>query len=285
MLLTTTLLTLGLHAAPAQAQSTRTFVSSFGNDVNVCSRPAPCRTLAGAITKTNAGGEINMLDPAGYGAVTIDKAISIVNDGVGSAGILVPAGATGITINAGPTDKINLRGLIIEGGGVGQTGILFNTGKSLTIQNCVIRNLTASGIGFAPNDTSNLAVSNTLVADNGGDGIYVQPSGSSNGVWAVLSRVEIYNNALRGIGAFGNITAGDFAVHVLRSVVGGNGIGIRAEGFNFGVNALVVIGESMITGNDVSFNMGAGGAVYSYGDNYMQGNFSGNASPITIPKS
>jgi hypothetical protein len=99
----------------AQAQNTRSFVSAqSGSDSNPCTRSAPCRTFAFAITQTNAGGEINTLDPGGYGTLTINKSISIVS-GLGEAGVLVPSGQVGITINAGATDIINLRGLIIEG--------------------------------------------------------------------------------------------------------------------------------------------------------------------------
>ncbi len=90
------------------AQATRTFVSSAGSDTNDCSRVAPCRSFAAAIGKTNTGGEINTLDPGGYGPVTITKSISIVS-GLGEAGILVPPAGTGITINAGPNDRVNLR--------------------------------------------------------------------------------------------------------------------------------------------------------------------------------
>jgi hypothetical protein len=78
------LLVLGLNATPAQALNTRSFISALGSDANPCTRSAPCRTLAFAITQTSAKGEINILDPADYGTVTIDKSISIVNDGVGS---------------------------------------------------------------------------------------------------------------------------------------------------------------------------------------------------------
>ena len=113
-----TLLALGLSTAPAHALNTRSFISANGLDTNACTRTAPCRTLQKAHDETNAGGEINMLDPAGYGTVTITKSISIVNDGVGSAGVLVPPGGIGITVNAGASDRINLRGLIIEGAGV-----------------------------------------------------------------------------------------------------------------------------------------------------------------------
>src|SRR5450631_3825939 len=96
----------------AQAQATRTWVSGVGDDVNPCSRTAPCKTFAGAISKTSAGGEIDVLDPGGFGAVTITKAISIEADGV-IAGVLV-TGTNGIVVAAGPTDTVVLRGLTFE---------------------------------------------------------------------------------------------------------------------------------------------------------------------------
>ena len=114
---------------PASAQNARSFVSAHGSDTAACTLVAPCRTFAAAFAATNAGGEVDVLDPAGYGALTINKAISIVNDGVGTAGVIVPSGGTGIIINAGPNDAVSLRGLSIEGAGVGQTGILLTPGS------------------------------------------------------------------------------------------------------------------------------------------------------------
>src|SRR5262252_3995562 len=91
-----------LAAVPAQAQLSRTFVSAaVGNDANNCDRPTPCRTFQGAHDKTNDLGEVTVLDAGGYGLLTITKSISIVNDGVGEAFILVPDGTIGITINGG----------------------------------------------------------------------------------------------------------------------------------------------------------------------------------------
>src|SRR5882762_8056978 len=122
-----TLLGLCLPLAPAEAQLARTFVSAAsGNDVNNCDRLTPCRTFQVAHNNTLANGEITVLDPGGYGAVTLTKTISIINDGVGEAGVLVSGGATGITINAAAADKISLRGLTIKGIGFGGgTGLRF----------------------------------------------------------------------------------------------------------------------------------------------------------------
>src|ERR1700759_549284 len=102
-----------LASAPANAQATRTWVSGVGDDANPCSRTAPCKTFAGAISKTAASGEINVLDPGGFGAVTITKAISITSQNF-EAGVLV-SGTDGIVVSAGANDNVVLSGLDIEG--------------------------------------------------------------------------------------------------------------------------------------------------------------------------
>jgi len=113
-----------LYAAPAAAQATRTWVSGVGDDVNPCSRTAPCKTFAGAISKTAAGGEIDCLDPAGFGTLTVTKSITI--DCTGTFGsTLNSGGINGFVINdsatASPgTVKVVLRGLSINGAGTTQ---------------------------------------------------------------------------------------------------------------------------------------------------------------------
>src|SRR5712672_2031260 len=102
-----------MASAPAHAQATRTWVSGVGDDVNPCSRTAPCKTFAGAISKTAAGGEINCLDPGGFGAVTIVKAMTISCE-MGTAGVLVAAG-NGVNVSAGANDAVYLKGLDFEG--------------------------------------------------------------------------------------------------------------------------------------------------------------------------
>jgi hypothetical protein len=125
-----------LLALPAQAQATRTWVSGVGDDANPCSRTAPCKTFAGAISKTAPGGEINIIDAGGFGAVTITKSITISAEGF-TAGVLV-AGSNAIVINAGPNDVVVLRGLDIDGGpptSPGLNGIRFLAGAALHVQN------------------------------------------------------------------------------------------------------------------------------------------------------
>src|SRR5215472_9996445 len=212
----TTLLMLGLAAAPARASCnppfctptfSHTYVSAAGgSDGNSCGFGAPCRNFQRAHDQTNDEGVITVLDPGDYGLLTIRKSISIVNDGGGEASILVSGGAVGITVNGGTGTYVNLRGITIQGVGKG-TGLVFNTGFSLTMENCVVRNLTQDGIDFQPSGNSNLSVSNTLVADNGGVGILIAPTGSGS-VKAILSRVEAYNNSASGIAVLGNFSTG-----------------------------------------------------------------------------
>jgi hypothetical protein len=302
-----------LHVASAQAQYVRTCVSANGNDANTCHCSQPCRTFQRAHDQTLAQGEVTVLDPGSYGPVTITKAINIVNDGVGEASVLVYGGTTGITVNAGASDAVSLRGLTVKGIGFGGgNGILFNGGKFLTVENCTVRDLTSDGTGggsgiLASLTSSNLVVSNTFIAHNSGMGIVVGPSGSAASVTVVLSRVEMHGNF---VGVF---IAGDpnssVKATVADSVAAGNGYGIagagkanitvvrseisnNATGLSPNTNATIRIGQSVLTGNHeswVSWGGGPGpsgfpGTVQSYGDNYIDGNDDGNPAPPTIAR-
>src|SRR5262249_1627462 len=118
----------------ARAQASRTWVSGVGNDANPCSRTAPCKTFAGPIGSAAPGGEIDVLDPGAYGAVTITFAITI-DGGPGEAGILA-SGVNGIVVSAGATDNVVLRHLTIDGFNTGLNGIRFLSGGSLTVEDC-----------------------------------------------------------------------------------------------------------------------------------------------------
>lgn len=133
-----------MSASPAMAQATRTWVSGVGDDANPCSRTAPCKTFAGSISKTAAGGEINVLDPGGFGAVTITKSITIRSDSV-EAGILV-SGTNGIVINAGLTDRVVIEGIDFEGLNTGLSGVNILQARTVVIRNSSIRNFTTAGI-------------------------------------------------------------------------------------------------------------------------------------------
>src|SRR3954447_25498326 len=122
--------------ASASAQATRTWVSGVGDDVNPCSRTAPCKTFAGAISKTAIGGEIDALDPGGFGTVTITKAITIDGTAGQGFGSILASGTNGINISATANDTVTIRNLSINGApGTGLNGISINTAKDVIIEN------------------------------------------------------------------------------------------------------------------------------------------------------
>src|SRR5829696_3406389 len=140
-------------SSAAQAQATRTWVSGVGDDVNPCSRTAPCKTFAGAISKTAAGGEIDALDPGGFGAVTVTKSLLIDGTNGQGFGSILASGTNGVVINdsltAAPnTIVVRLRNLSINGAGttLGTNGISFVSGSALHVENCRILNGTGDGI-------------------------------------------------------------------------------------------------------------------------------------------
>src|SRR6185437_5301613 len=127
------ILALSLAASPASAQASRTWVSGVGDDANPCSRTAPCKTFAGAISKTAVNGEINCIDPGGFGAITITKSITIDCHEV--FGSVLNAGTSGVNIafdSFAATDArktVNLRNLMIQGFDSGTSGIhIFGAG-------------------------------------------------------------------------------------------------------------------------------------------------------------
>jgi hypothetical protein len=158
-----------LHTVPSYAQASRTWVSGLGDDANPCSRTAPCKTFAGAISKTATGGEIDVLDPGGFGAVTITKALTI--DGGGQLASVPASGINAIVVQAGAGNVI-LRNLSVNGFGTGQSGIVFTSGASLIVENCKIFGFASNGVSVTPaSGTSNIAILNTTLANNNKGGI------------------------------------------------------------------------------------------------------------------
>jgi hypothetical protein len=150
----------------AQAQATRTWVSGVGDDANPCSRTAPCKTFAGAISKTAAAGEIDALDPGGFGTVTITKALTI--DGQGTLASILSAGTNGVNVNVANTDTVILRNLSINGVGTGINGVnWFNAGGNLIVENVEIERVTGSGIFMNLTNSGNLTVTNSRINNCG----------------------------------------------------------------------------------------------------------------------
>lgn len=223
-----------LFATGASAQATRTWVSGVGDDVNPCSRTAPCKTFAGAISKTAAGGEINTLDSGGFGAVTITKAISIVNEG-GIGGVLAAGGATAIIVNAPAGANVLLQGLDIEGIGTGSDGVRVVSASRVTIRKCNIRNFTDGGV-----DVNGPAGTRVTVEDS-----------------------EITNN-LVGVRVLGAGGAGN-SVNILHSTIERNSAGVEVTG----ASAVFIRGSNVISSAGDDLRLLSGGKATSTGDNFI----------------
>lgn len=291
------LLALGV-AGPASAQATRTWVSGVGDDANPCSRTAPCKTFAGAISKTAADGEINCIDPGGFGAVTITK--SIVIDCGGTFGSVLNSFTNGIVVAALATDRVILRNLSIDGAGNGLNGIRVLSAAKVHIENVAIRGNTGNGIDFQPSVASKLMVERSSIRDNGTHGVYVRPGAgvtarafvtesrlAGNGATgirvddrgtATLSDTALQANGTHGAAA---VSAGAAAEVMLERVVtAGNGSGgVLANG----PAAVVRMSDITTTNNDFGlFAPLNGGSLVSFGNNHSIGNSSGNGGSVTI---
>jgi hypothetical protein len=278
----------------AQGQATRTWVSGVGDDVNPCSRTAPCKTFAGAISKTAAAGQINCLDPGGFGGVTIIKSIGIQCDNT-EAGVLV-SGTNGIVINAGANDVVFLSGLDIQGVGTGLNGISFIGGKALHVRNTTIRGFATNGINFAPaNASASLVVQDSVVADNpnaaGGGGILIKPAAGFNAA-ATLTNVHMDRNlfGLRAedrskVNIFGSTAASNTNNGILAASVAAGAVEINIAGTiisHNGINGVSVSGGAAtirlrgcdIHNNGIGINTNAGGTIAGTtpGSNSISGN-------------
>lgn len=277
------------------AQATRTWVSGVGDDANPCSRTAPCKTWAGAISKTSTYGEIDALDPGGFGAVTITKSITL--DGGGSlAGVLV-SGTNGVTVAAGATDVVVLRGLQFDGLNTGLSGVGFVSGGALYVEKCNIFGFTSSGISFTPDATSQLFVSGTKIETNtsGAPGISLQPSGTGK-AYAAIDKSLIEDNAI-GLIAGNNVQAvvsnsvisgnsqsaisvtGDSVVTVENCILSNNtGAGV----FVNSANAKVLLNNNTVANNGSGLSYGASkGSIISFKNNAIVNNSGENGAPTS----
>jgi hypothetical protein len=263
---------ISLLSSAAQAQATRTWVSGVGDDANPCSRTAPCKTFAGAISKTAAGGEIDALDPGGFGPVTITKAITIDGGGGQVASVLV-SGTNGITVAAGQTDVVTLRNLringIISGTNGGIDGIHYTSGGDLHVENCYIFGFTGDGINVVTTGTATLFVTDTFLTNNE-NGIEIAPSGSN--ARSTLVRVQAQGNSQAGF-LLDPSNAGASTM-ISDSSAAGNGTGIAVT------SGKLFLGNSVIAKNTVGVSI-AGGSVLSYKTNMIDGNSGGDGTPLT----
>jgi hypothetical protein len=255
---------LALLAVPANAQATRTWISGVGDDANPCSRTAPCKTFAGAISKTTPQGEINCLDPGGFGALTITKAISIKCDAVSNGGVLV-AGTNGIVVAAPAGAVVYLSGLDFEGLGPGSgsgtpaglNGISVTSGGTVYIINCSIRDFGTSGVSVATSGTTRVIIKDSIIVNNGTagtantGGIVLKPGGgASNGV-------DIYSTLVDANANFA----------------------VQATGSTSGVRLV----RSYLTGSPISFNLVSGAVGVLQGpSNFIQGTVNGTTTSVAF---
>lgn len=232
-----------LGTSLASAQATRTWVSGVGDDANPCSRTAPCKTFAGAISKTATGGEISVLDPGGFGVVNITKSITI--DGGGELASILGAGTpgvpgsgpNGVLINAPATAVVTLRNLQINGAGTGLAGIRFNTGAALIVENVMVS-------GFETGIETYAGIT-------------------------TVNRSTFSNNRLFGVhGRGGTLT-------VEGSMITTNGVAVQATA------GTVRLSDSSIYNNLTGFGCGAG-TLASAGNNRKAGN-TGGVVPVCAP--
>jgi hypothetical protein len=286
-----------LWAGLAGAQASRTWVSGVGDDANPCSRTAPCKTFAGAISKTAAGGEIDALDPAGFGALTITKAITLDGGGGQVASVLV-SGTNGIVVQAGPSDVVILRNLRINGIGTGINGIRWLAGKALTIENCDIFGFTTNGIDIAKADGGKAFVHNTVVQNVGQAGLSVQSTTTNTsvdidtsrfdlgGTFGVIagsfSRVTVSKSVASGNASAGFIAsagAGSAELNVTDSTSSNNITGVQAGG---GTAAVTVrISNVTLHDNLNGLVIGANGTLKSFGNNFNSGSGAPTAPNLT----
>lgn len=257
------LLALSMLTAPAvHAQAARTWVSGAGDDLNACSRAAPCQTFTGAFSKTMAGGEISVLDSGGFGTLTITKAITINGEGA-LAGIL-SAGTDGIVVNAGINDKVVIRNISINGGGTGVNGIRFLAGRDLTVENVTIEGFTGRGIDMSVATNARLFVRDTRISE-GGTGVYVTTS--SGQAQAMLENVHLtgltngFETALNGRATISNSTISGNASNGILASSAASQVNVVSCQISFndiaGVNAAVA-GAIIRLSNNAIFNNNAG---------------------------
>jgi hypothetical protein len=300
-----------LPSVSAQAQNgtlTRSFVSSTGLDTNSCTITQPCATFTRAYTAIGANGIIAALDPGKYGSLTISGPVTI--NGNGWAAITALPQNNGITINAG-SGKVILTGLEIDGAGTGYNGIVFNTGSSLTVSNCILQNflnstandnnfITGIGVLMQPSSgTFRFAITNTTASNNGYAGINYQPQGGSPVATGVIDHVVTINNE-QGIVIDTNATdSGSTTVAISNSVASensvygiailDNGLGTDASpnllalidnneingngtGIPGSITSKILLGRSAITGNGTGIVNTNSGFFFTYKDNRINGN-------------
>jgi hypothetical protein len=249
-------------AGTAQAQNVRSFIATTGNDVNNCTASAFCRTLARALTVTNPGGEIVVVDSGGYGVATIAQPVNITAVGI-DASILATSGSA-LTIST--TGNVTITGLHLYGDGLGTDGILVTQVGFLRLYDMHIENFANDGIQFMASGGA-LAVYDSKIDDCGHDGLLLQASGGR----AYVHNSEFDNNQFAGAdSATGLMTVADSSAHYNTHgfVAGGGRMELYGDRAIFNVNAFRVnatghlyFADCLIADNSNAYNVDTGGVL------------------------
>ena len=272
-------------------QATRTWVSGVGDDVNPCSRTAPCKTFAGAISKTAAGGEISVLDPGGFGGVTATKSITL--NGTGTLAGILSANTFGVQINDSASGSPNtavviIRDISINGAGTGTFGVRFISGKTVMVDHCWIYGINSAaagqgrGIDVSKTAAGNLKVINTVIENCFEDGIHMTTTAGQ--LLATINNTEIMNCGGDGIEAAANTL---MALSNSRITHNGNGVKSSGSGNQFNIDDILVsysgvglqasagstfrVSDSIIAQNATGISIN-GGTIDSFQGNSLMGN-------------
>jgi hypothetical protein len=264
-------------ASIAQAQATRTWVSGVGDDANPCSRTAPCKTFAGAISKTAKDGEIDCLDPGGFGAVTVVKSITLDGSMTGIGSIL-NSSTTGIIINitdgADVRKAVTIRGLSIQGAGSGLRGISIVAATTVYIENSFIsgqNGAPGNGIDDSRAGGGQLEINNTTIQNCSGNGINVNPSSGSTQINVHINNSRVQKNAT-GFFAGSNVRA-----TIYDSVFTQNTTAAISAQQTAGGNTDVNADHCMVSNNVTAFAANTGSAIIRVSNTTALNNQANNA--------
>jgi hypothetical protein len=297
----------------AQAQATRTWVSGVGDDLNPCSRTAPCKTFAGAVSKTAIGGEIDALDGGGFGAVTLTKSMTI--DGAGGFGSILASGTTGVTINIAtnvndPQRRVTLRRLSINGTGLtGQVGsstgvrgirVVTNGMAALHVENCYIQNFTTAGIDIAANEGAagaRVTIKDTNITNTGTVGLQASNANAAGFVSVVANNMRIDSctsgvivkdrafvtlrdsviQACATVGASIQAPSNTATLSLENTVLASVGTGVQGGG----AGTVVDLSNTSILNNSTAIS-GGGGTINSHQNNRLANNTALGTAPTPV---
>lgn len=279
----------------ASAQATRTWVSGVGDDVNPCSRTAPCKTFAGAIAKTAAGGEIDALDPGGYGTVTITKAITI-DGGGGQVASALASGTNGFVINAGSTDVVTLRNLSVDGAGttLGLNGVKVLSAGVVHVENTLIENFSGSGVLVNASAPTGVTLDHVTIHEAADSGITVTSTGSNAPAGVTLNKSSISSSGTGvKVGSNTRVVVVDSALNANNgpafNVAGGGNLSVVRTDVSANSGAAIVADSTSgsptvsLVNSSATLNAGAGVQVTGGGTTFIRATGSallGNAGGI-----